>query len=546
MRVTQKTMYDSMLNGMNKNLSDYMESISQGSTQKRINKPSDDPAGTARILSYRSSLQRTESYVDNAKNAQEWLAQASGAIDNLSTTIIRIKSLAEQASTETYSPEQRMAIGQEIRQLFGSILNLSNTEYGGKHIFAGQKYDESAYEEGLNVSADRLGENPNGSNWFNPPAQVTGALDYTAIVRFSRDGQVPPAAGEGPMEYQWSTDGGETWVSGQIAENATYFDVGGARISIPQHYDAAGNLIPNDNTMTVKQGYDDPSDPMGLREGTSFFVRPTAIYQGSDNNSEPTISHYGSVTIPPEVGTSATGAFKDNVLVRLDSGVDWTNPANPLSYSYSTDGGRTWTGGNTATIDTTAAPNTARLVVPNGFVDISAGANLADSEIPAGAQLIVQPQRTNLDFEIMPGQTVTVNNVGKDVFGGLYQTNGDPNYKAMFGEGDGRNLFETVGRLIGYCETNDTDGIARALDELTEAHTTVLAYDASVGGKINRLEVTLSTLDTNKYNTQDAISSVEDIDLTTLMINLTKQQMAYSTVLKSSSMIMGLNLTNYL
>ncbi len=554
MRVTQNTMYDSMISGMNRNLADYMESVNQGSTQKRINRPSDDPVGTARILGYRGSLQRNESYTENAKSAQEWLTQADTALGNLSTVIISIKELAEQMATGTYSMEQRKAAGVEMRQWLGSVLNLSNTEHAGKHIFAGQEYVESAFEEGLTVHADRLGEDADGNpQTFNPPAQVTGNLDYTAIVRFSRNGTIPPGPTDGDMDYMWSTDGGETWHADTISkydpgdpDKPFSFDVDGARITIPNAYDDQGNSI---NTMSVKQGYNTADDPMEIREGTSFFVRPTAVYQGSDNNSAATISQYGTKAVPPNVETTATGAFADNVLVRLDNGVtDWTQPAE-VEYSYSTDGGRTWSEGNTAGVDPGKTPS-IRLVVPGGFVDLdpkpAAGAAAGTDQIPAGAQFVVQPQRTNLDFEISDDRVVTVNNVGKDIFGGLYRTNGDDNLYAAFGEGDGRNLFETVGRLIAYIETNDQDGVGEALDELTEAQTTILSYDASIGGKRNRLEVTLGILESNRFNTESAVANVEDIDLTTLMINLTKQQMAYSTVLQSSSMIMNMSLANHI
>jgi flagellar hook-associated protein 3 FlgL len=41
------------------------------------------------------------------------------------------------------------------------------------------------------------------------------------------------------------------------------------------------------------------------------------------------------------------------------------------------------------------------------------------------------------------------------------------------------------------------------------------------------------------------LSYTEDIDLTELLTKLTQQQLTYSTVLKSSSMIMQLSLANY-
>lgn len=533
MRVSQQSMYGTMLNQMNMNLSDYMESNIQGSSQKRINRPSDDPAGTSRVLAYRSSIERTGQYETNSDTALGWLNLADETLNNVSATVIRIRTLAEQAATDSYSADQRAAIGAELRQLMGSLVNLANTEHEGKHIFGGQRYDVPSFIEGLSVT---------GTNLDGPQAnmQVSGGLDRSAIVRFPVAGgtapiTIPPAAGDPPVPYEWTEDGGKTWKQGTINPPAlptdpVSFDVGSARVTIP-----AGE------TMQVKPF--DPDADESKDNGSKLYIKPTAIYQGYDNKAAATVDRYGSVTIPPQVGTTVTGTFNENVLIKFGSGVDWTQPG--LDYSYSTDGGRTWTGGNKATITAGTPPdNTARLVVPGGFVDISG--NAPAGNIPADGQLLVRPQRTSLDFEIMEGQYLSVNNVGKDIFGGLYATNGDSNYRPMFGQNDPRNLFETVGLLIAACEGNDTGNIGKGLADLDSSLKNVLTKQAAVGGKENRIEVTLDNLDANKFDQTSRLSAIEDVDFSDLMVRLAKQQMAYQTVLKSSSMIMQLNLTKFL
>ncbi len=49
-----------------------------------------------------------------------------------------------------------------------------------------------------------------------------------------------------------------------------------------------------------------------------------------------------------------------------------------------------------------------------------------------------------------------------------------------------------------------------------------------------------------KIDQQERLSYVEDIDLTELLTKLTRQQIAYQTVLQSSSMIMNMSLANYI
>ena len=72
-RVTQSSMYNTMVGSMQKSLSAYMESNEQGSTQKKINRPSDDPAGIYRVLMTRDDISDTKQYPSNCDTAEGWL-----------------------------------------------------------------------------------------------------------------------------------------------------------------------------------------------------------------------------------------------------------------------------------------------------------------------------------------------------------------------------------------------------------------------------------------------------------------------------------------
>ena len=152
-RVTQRNMYGSMINNMQNSLAAYMESVMQGSTQKRINRPSDDPAGAFRVLTARNEIQNTDQYKTNVETAKGWLQLADNVVATQTSNVLtQLKELAEQASTDTYNAEQRRIMADEARALFGSLLNLGNTEFDGKSIFGGHKYDINAFEESLAVT----------------------------------------------------------------------------------------------------------------------------------------------------------------------------------------------------------------------------------------------------------------------------------------------------------------------------------------------------------------------------------------------------------
>ncbi len=657
MRITQQTMYTSMLYGMNSTLSDLMTSNLQSATQKAINKPSDNPAGMAHILTYRDSLSITAQYETNTDTAEGWLTAAMGILDQTSTTIARIEELAEQAASGSYTAEEREIISEEVRELMGSLLNLANSrhEANSSSIFAGQNYTESAFDMGLGVTAQDpgldttstgpgigteitavgeinedtiirfpTGQNGGAATVTIPPAvdanfewtedggktwktgtvlagestftlgdatltvpagqtatittsandalitdttstqihlksaevvfQVEGSLDNTAMVRFPEQDpalnpiRIPQNAATGAdITYEWTEDGGETWNTGTIKAGDESFQVGAAIVSVPE---GKSTLVsPYDPTKPPNTGSDETN-------GTELYVRPTAIYNGYDDNAEPVVDRYGTVLIPSSISSNVTGSLDKDVLVQFPDGIDMsvsTPPDNEHEYKYSTDGGQTWTTATTEVLPLdNGAPGdtTMRLVIAGGYMDMDYDAvlpdgTISDNLIPPAAQVIVKPQRTELEYEIFENEYMTVTNVGKDIFGGLYQPNNSNSLEAMY-DGDERNLFETVGKLIGYLETNNQEGIGDCVEDLKVSHKTVTSSAAQIAGKVNRIEINIQMLSSQTLNQTARLSAIEDVNVAELTVKLTQQKTAYNAVLQSSSQIMQMSLLNYM
>lgn len=518
-RVTQRNMYGSMINNMQNSLAAYMESTMQGSTQKRINRPSDDPAGTFRVLTARNEIQNTDQYKTNVETAKGWLQLADNVVATQTNNILtQLKELAEQASTDTYTADQRKIMADEARSLFGSLLNLSNTEFDGKSIFAGHRYDSNAFEQGLAVTSW-------DENWSEAANQgaftIEGSSESTIMVQFTSDGTV----GNDDLTYRWSADGGDTWTEGTLAANADP--------------NAVFTIAANGVTLTVPSGLQtsaaDVDAGPGAKNGTLLYIRPTAFYQGDDNNPPPDIVVMGGQDGLGKDQVSATGNFGKDVLVRFDTAADLATAGNEFTYSYSTDGGNNWVTAK----GTTTGGDSLRLTIPGGYMDFDTTGVAGGSTIPAGAQIMVHPDRADLNFEIMEDTYVSVNSVGMEIFGGYYQ--GKP---ALSTE---QNVFELAGEFIAYLECDNRDGCAQVLAQLSnDCMPYVESQAAKIGAKENRVETAYDILDFRKLDQEELLSNVEDIDLTELLTNLTRQQMTYSMVLQSSSMIMQLNLSNFL
>lgn len=531
-RVTQHSMYNTMVGHMQSNLSAYMESVEQGSSQKRINRPSDDPAGTYRVLTTRVDINNTKQYQENVDTAKGWLNLADDVLSKQVTTAITgLKTLAEQASTGTYTAEQRRIMADQAKQYFGQLLNLANTEFEGKSIFAGHKYDKNAFEQGMAIT-------PPNEEWQNlinsGDVKVTGNSENTILIEFASDGPIEA----NKTAYRWSNDGGQTWMPKDGDPDELVTSDGNGNLVISPSGTGVTISIPEDADLPTVEAAD-PDKIHGPKNGTFLYVRPTAYYQGDDKDPPAEVTSLGSKTLDGKV--QASGTFGSNVMVRIDGvenkltgkyePVDLNKAGSAFDWSYSTDGGSTWVTAKGTVPDS----DTMRLPVPGGFAEL----NLENlNEIPAGDQFLIHPSRADLNYEIMKDTYLSVNSVGKDVFGGYYD--GAP---ALDGE---NNLFEVVGAFIGYLEGNSQEGCQKTLAALTKAEQQVLSEATRIGGMENRLEMAADVLSFQKIDQDERLSYVEDIDLTELLTRLTRQQLTYQTVLQSSSKIMQMSLANYI
>lgn len=516
-RITQSMMYSDMVGQMQKNLAAYMESNEQGSTQKKINRPSDDPAGAYRVLTTRDDLNATAQYQTNVDTARGWLELADSVLSTRVSTLFQdLESLAQQASNTEMSAENRKQIGERVKQIFGQLLNLSNTEFEGKSLFAGHKYDSNAFEQGLALTSW-------DDNWSGDISQgnysIQGASDTSMMLQFTSNGNLSD-----PATYRWSKDGGATWSDGTVQVNA----------GPPQTYDmvADGVTVTMKQDMAVKAA--DVDAGPGAENGTLVYIRPTAVYQGDDKDPPPEMTVMGG---QQGLKASASGTFSKNMLVRVDepaTGVDLNTRGEEFTWSYSTDGGSTWVTAK----GQTSGGGTVRLPVPGGYMDLDATDPGVSPIVPAGAQIMIHPSRADLNYEILKDTYISVNGVGKDIFGGYYQ--GKPAI-----EGDA-NVFEVVGNLIAYCENNNATGCGQSLAALKKAHERITTEADRYGGLENRVEMAADVLSFQKLDQQERLSYTEDIDLTELLTKLTRQQLTYQTVLQSSSMIMKLSLANYI
>lgn len=119
-------------------LSDIQQKISSG---KNINRPSDDPVGLTRILNLSNTLRTDSRYARNIQNALAEVNTADKALTNMVDLIHRAQELTTQAANFTNNQDGRNAIALEIDQIISQLVQLGNTDIGGKYIFGGMVTD---------------------------------------------------------------------------------------------------------------------------------------------------------------------------------------------------------------------------------------------------------------------------------------------------------------------------------------------------------------------------------------------------------------------
>ena len=122
-------------NAIKRNDRDMTTAMERLSTGMRINSAGDDAAGLAIAARMQSQVDGLEQAVRNANDGIAMLQVAEGAVVEISNMLSRMRELAIQAASGTYSATDRAALNLELQQLFLEIQRIAvNTEWNGISI----------------------------------------------------------------------------------------------------------------------------------------------------------------------------------------------------------------------------------------------------------------------------------------------------------------------------------------------------------------------------------------------------------------------------
>jgi len=106
----------------------------------RINSAADDAAGLAVREQMRCDIAVLRQGVRNANDGISMIQTADGALSVIDEKLIRMKELAEQAATGTYTKDQRAIMDSEFQQMASEIDRIANaTDFNGIKLLDGSQ-----------------------------------------------------------------------------------------------------------------------------------------------------------------------------------------------------------------------------------------------------------------------------------------------------------------------------------------------------------------------------------------------------------------------
>jgi len=183
LRVTQRSIADRALAGLQANLDRLGTIQEQLSSGRAINKPSDSPIGTVSALQVRGSIEQNAQWSRNANDGLGWLGTIDSSLTSVRTMSNRVRDLTLQGlNAGASSPTAREALATEVDQIRNAMIGVANTTYMDRPVFGGTTTGTAAYDSAGTYLGDA-----------NPTARTVGANDQ---VRIESTG--PEVFGTGP------------------------------------------------------------------------------------------------------------------------------------------------------------------------------------------------------------------------------------------------------------------------------------------------------------------------------------------------------------
>jgi flagellar hook-associated protein 3 FlgL len=472
-------------------------------TGKRINRPSDDPAGMRDALLLRTGVNQANQFIRNIDNNRIFIQAGDTSLQSIDLSLIRAKELAVSQLGGASTAETRGFAALELDQIISQVFETANTKVKNQFIFSG-----------TNFRVQPFSPEASGAIYMGNSESFKVGVANNISIDFSIPGSQVLAADLNPKittdTLVSSLNGGVGITPGSISIS----DRAGNTASISvSSTDTIENVISRINSTGVNVTASINSNGNGL--------------QLVDNNTVIT----KSMTVSEVSGGST--AMELGILGKRDgtlSGSD-LNPIMTTSTLISS-----LEGGNGLTLNDINVVNGAA----SGTVTLSSATTLGDviSLINnAGLNVTASINSAGNSLQITSNNSSTVavvRNVGTD------------ETAENLGLGGGKNIFSTLFKLRDAFQKDDTSAILASLDTLDSSLESINNSRAIIGASLSRVDNSEIVNAQAFVDRSEQLSKIEDADIIKSASNLANLEFALQATLSSTAQILQPTLLDFL
>ncbi len=143
MRITNTMISDNAAMNINGNKISVDANNTRMTTQKKIDRPSEDPVIAIRSLRLQTSLNKINQYYEkNIPDAQSWMDVTETALLNIRDIMTDVRTLCVQGATDTLTEDDRNTIYNQLKKFQEQVYAEGNADYAGRTVFTGFRTDK--------------------------------------------------------------------------------------------------------------------------------------------------------------------------------------------------------------------------------------------------------------------------------------------------------------------------------------------------------------------------------------------------------------------
>jgi flagellin len=475
---------NNQLSRTNNKLDESLEKLSSG---YRINSAADDSAGLAISEKMRTQISGLDQASRNASDGISVIQTAEGALAEVESMLQRMRELSVESANGTYTAEDRSAIQSEIDQLSDEITRISETTEFNTMTLLDGNIDRKSYSSDSSVSLVSLSDTVEVGNYsldieqdarqavivgsqkdFDPTYVITAAEAGTININGEA---VTVSAGQTISEVFKNIQDACDKVDVQVFGSKTTTPAIGTDIETAGY--AVDGLVDDSSLVFVSKDY-------GSKEEIRMFCSDPELGTLLGLTTVETTAK--GVDAVASVNISTTSKFNTTATVSADGNKITVSDSNNFQMVFEVEPGTVKNDFTDTKITTSTAAAT-----PAGTPSTETAVPITVSVLDAGPM--------DLQIGANEGQTMSV------------------------------RIPKVTPKTLGIDKINmgTADGAQEAITLLDNAINQVSAIRSKLGAYQNRLEHSISNLDTTSENMTESLSRIEDVDMAEEMAEYTQK-----------------------